>query len=142
MYSTCIGCGRELGSNSIISRCRVGRRIAFDAERGRLWVICHRCDRWNLVPIEERWEAIEECRSLASASSVVGENAGVTAYRPSRGVTLFQVGPCTPSRLAQWRYAPLVRRRREFAMSPHVDRGAGCAISFPAHLRAALPGII
>lgn len=126
MYPTCIGCGRGLGSNSIISTCRLGKRIAFDAERGRLWVICGHCDRWNLVPIEERWEAIEECQSLTNASSAAGEGAGVTAYRLSRNLTLFRVGTCDTIKLAQWRYAPLVRRRmRLHGLSEIIEQVSG-----------------
>ena len=33
----------------------VGRRLAFDPAKGRLWVVCRSCERWNLTPLEERW---------------------------------------------------------------------------------------
>lgn len=36
----------------------MGRRLAFDGAKGRLWVVCRKCKRWNLTPLEERWEAI------------------------------------------------------------------------------------
>ncbi len=49
---------------SAIEHFPVGRRLAFDAAKGRLWVVCHHCGRWNLSPLEERWEAIEECERL------------------------------------------------------------------------------
>ena len=42
----------------------VGRRLAFDQRRGRLWVVCRKCGKWNLTPLEERWEAIESCERL------------------------------------------------------------------------------
>ena len=61
MYSTCIHCNRPLGANEAVGLFPVGRRLAFDAAKGRLWVICRKCERWNLSPLEERWEAIEEC---------------------------------------------------------------------------------
>ena len=61
MFKTCIFCNRNLGGNEVIENFPVGRRLAFDGERGRLWVICEHCRRWNLSPLEERWEAIEEC---------------------------------------------------------------------------------
>ncbi len=67
MYSTCIFCTRPLGTNEIIEGFPLGRRLAFDAAKGRLWVVCRKCERWNLTPMEDRWEAIEQCeREFAS----------------------------------------------------------------------------
>ena len=57
-------CHESLGSNEAIEHFPVGRRLAFDAAKGRLWAVCKACERWNLSPLEERWEAIEECERL------------------------------------------------------------------------------
>lgn len=59
MYSTCIFCHASLGANESLEHFPVGRRIAFDAAKGRLWVVCAVCRQWNLSPLDERWEAIE-----------------------------------------------------------------------------------
>lgn len=64
MYSHCITCSCALGANEHIPSFPIGRRVAFDPERGRLWVICGRCARWNLAPIEERWEPVEDAERL------------------------------------------------------------------------------
>ena len=40
MYSTCIFCHASLGANESIEHFPVGHRLAFDASRGRLWVVC------------------------------------------------------------------------------------------------------
>ena len=61
MYATCLFCASRLGTNEIIEAFPIGRRLAFDAAKGRLWVVCRRCERWNLTPLEERWEAVEDC---------------------------------------------------------------------------------
>jgi hypothetical protein len=61
VYRTCLFCSSDLGANEAIEKFPVGRRLAFDPARGRLWVVCRACDRWNLTPLEERWEAIEQC---------------------------------------------------------------------------------
>jgi hypothetical protein len=61
MYSACVWCYASLGRNETIEHFPVGRRLAFDAATGRLWVVCRKCERWNLTPLDERWEAIEEC---------------------------------------------------------------------------------
>ena len=70
MYSTCLFCNRSLGANDRIEHFTVGRRLAYDGVMGRLWVVCPSCARWNLTPLEERWEAIEECERLFRATLV------------------------------------------------------------------------
>ncbi|MDH5235738.1 MAG: hypothetical protein OEW77_12335, partial [Gemmatimonadota bacterium] len=60
MFQTCIFCLKPLGANESIETFPVGRRLAFDAAKGRLWVVCRNCERWNLSPLDTRWEAIEE----------------------------------------------------------------------------------
>ncbi len=60
MYSVCLHCRASLGSTESIAALPIGRRIAFDASKGRLWVICRACERWNLTPFEERRVAIEQ----------------------------------------------------------------------------------
>ena len=59
MYATCLFCKKALGNNEALESFPVGKRLAFDAAKGRLWVVCSHCERWNLSPLEERWEAIE-----------------------------------------------------------------------------------
>ena len=65
MFTTCIHCNQDLGRNDAFEVFPVGTRLAFDAAKGRLWVICRRCDRWNLSPLDERWEAIEDAERRA-----------------------------------------------------------------------------
>lgn len=65
MYNTCMFCNRSLGTNEVIEHFPVGRRLAFDAAKGRLWVVCKGCERWNLSPLEERWEAVEEIAAIS-----------------------------------------------------------------------------
>ena len=83
MYSTCIFCHSDLGANESVEHFPVGRRLAFDAARGRLWVVCRKCERWNLSPLDERWEAIEECERLFSATRtrVSTDNIGLARMR-------------------------------------------------------------
>ena len=45
MYSTCLFRNSSLGANEAIERFPVGRRVAFDAAKGRLWAVCRRCGR-------------------------------------------------------------------------------------------------
>jgi len=72
MYSTCLHCHKPLGRNDAVEHFPVGRRLAFDSAKGRLWVVCQHCARWNLTPIEERWEAVEESERTFCATRLAG----------------------------------------------------------------------
>ena len=104
MYRTCYHCLADLGTNDVFTRFPVGRALAFERAAGRLWVICHACGRWNLSPIEERWEAIEDCEKhfLDVAKRVQSDNIGL-AVIPHR-VDLVRVGTPPLRELAVWRY--------------------------------------
>lgn len=111
MYSTCLYCHASLGRNDSIESFQIGRRLAFDAKRGRLWVICRACDNWNLSPLEQRWEAVEECERSYRATTirVSTDNIGL-ATLPSR-VELVRVGKPLRPEFAAWRYGTRLRRR-------------------------------
>ena len=40
MYSTCLHCHKPLGRNDAVEHFPIGRRLAFDSAKGRLWVVC------------------------------------------------------------------------------------------------------
>ncbi|UCC49100.1 MAG: hypothetical protein JSV41_02665, partial [Gemmatimonadota bacterium] len=112
MYKTCIYCNRSLGTNEGVEDFPVGRRLAFDQAKGRLWVICERCRRWNLSPLEERWEAIEECeRQFRDASQRFStENIGLA--RLPEGLELVRIGRPQRREFAAWRYGKQFLKRR------------------------------
>lgn len=111
MYTTCLFCNESLGTNDVIELFPVGRRLAFDAERGRLWVICVHCTRWNLSPIEERWEAIEDCerRFRATHLRYSTDNIGLAQLR--EGLELVRIGKALRPEVAAWRYGDVIQRR-------------------------------
>lgn len=112
MYSTCIFCHAALGTNDAIEHFPVGKRLAFDADRGRLWVICGGCARWNLSPLDERWEAIEEAERIfrATPKRVTTDNIGMA--RLPGGVQLVRIGKPLRPEFAAWRYGTRFARRR------------------------------
>lgn len=115
MYSTCIFCSGPLRANDALETFPVGRRLAFDAWKGRLWAICPRCARWNLAPIEERWEAVEDAEKLFRAARLRVHSENVGLARLADGTDLVRVGEALPGELAAWRYGEqLVRRRRRY----------------------------
>ena len=112
MYRSCIFCSAALGSNESIERFPIGRSLAFDAERGRLWAVCLRCARWNLAPLEERWEAIDEGERLFrdARTRVQSENIGIAKLRD--GTQLIRVGRALAGEMAAWRYGTRIARRQ------------------------------
>ena len=118
MYSTCIFCAQSLGRNEAIEHFPVGRRLAFDGARGRLWVVCGKCERWNLTPLEERWEAIEECERAFGATRLRVSTDHVGLARLKEGTELVRIGEPQRPEMAAWRYGDQFgrRRRRQYAM--------------------------
>lgn len=115
MYRNCLFCPSSLGSNRVLEHLSVGRRIAFDLERGRLWAVCPRCGRWNLCPFEERWEALDECARLSETALIKESTSDISLLRHRSGLSLILVGRPTLGELVTWRYARnLVGRRRAF----------------------------
>ncbi|MEX2154054.1 MAG: hypothetical protein WD825_12000 [Gemmatimonadaceae bacterium] len=126
MYSTCLFCHADLGRNDSIETMEIGRRIAFDAIKGRLWVVCTDCGRWNLTPLEERWEAVEECERLFRSTRlrVATENVGLA--QPRWGFELVRIGAALLPEVAAWRYGSKLLSRAPsvagYAKNLGVDR--------------------
>lgn len=112
MYATCLFCQKDLGRNETFETFPVGRRLAFDAAKGRLWVVCRHCERWNLSPLEERWEAIEEAERLYrdTRRRVATDNIGLAKMRD--GTTIVRIGEPLRPEFAAWRYGDQFGRRR------------------------------
>jgi hypothetical protein len=112
MYSTCLFCNTSLGANEALEAFPVGRRLAFDQMKGRLWVVCPKCERWNLTPLEERWEAIEQSEKLYrdTRKRVATDNVGLAKLRD--GTTLVRIGEPLRPEFAAWRYGDQFGRRR------------------------------
>ena len=124
MYATCLFCNKPLGANEVLEAFPVGERLAFDAARGRLWVVCRNCERWNLSPLDERWEAIEQAEKLYrdSRRRVSTDNVGLAKVRD--GTTLIRIGEPLRPEFAAWRYGDQFGRRRRRAM---LAAGGGIA---------------
>ncbi len=111
MYSTCIFCDKGLGRNEVIETFPVGRRLAFDPMKGRMWAVCGSCRRWNLTPMEERWEAVEECEILFGRlpTRVHSQEIGLAAH--PEGLRLIRIGEPLPVEFAVCRYGETLGRR-------------------------------
>ncbi len=113
MFTRCIFCHRDLPTNETVENFPVGRQIAFDPGRGRLWAVCPACRRWNLAPIEERWEALEELEKLTrDRARLLSKTDNIALFRAGE-IELVRVGSAQLQEEAWWRYGrELVRRRR------------------------------
>lgn len=112
MFSTCLFCNASLGSNEVVESFPVGRRLAFDEANGRLWVVCRKCERWNLSPLEERWEAIEACERLYRGTRLRVSTDNIGLARVADGLELVRIGPALRPEFAAWRYGDQFGRRR------------------------------
>ena len=112
MYTTCMFCNQPLRTNEVVEVFPVGRRLAFDAARGRLWVVCERCERWNLTPLEERWEAVETCEKLFRGTRIRTSSENIGLARHPEGLELVRIGEPLRPECAAWRYGDQFGRRR------------------------------
>jgi hypothetical protein len=125
MYTTCLFCQGALGLNQVIEHFQVGTRFAFDGERGRFWVVCRKCERWNLTPLEERWEAIEDCERLFERTRLRMSTDNVGLAKLRAGVDLIRIGQPKRPEFAAWRYGDTFgRRRRTNLIKAGIGAGA------------------
>jgi hypothetical protein len=118
MYRTCLYCTKDLGHNEILETLPAGRRLAFDAAQGRLWVVCSSCARWNLVPVDTRLETIDACERTFRDSRMRFSTDNIGLARVREGLELVRIGPALRPEFAAWRYGDRFasRRRRNIVL--------------------------
>jgi hypothetical protein len=112
VYHTCLFCHADLGRNEAVEHLQIGRRLAFDQAQGRLWVVCRRCERWNLTPFDDRFEAIEEGEKLFRDTRVRFSTDQIGLARLRDGTELVRIGEPLRPEFAAWRYGDQFGRRR------------------------------
>ena len=112
MYTTCAFCNAKLDGDGGPSGLGVGRRIAFDEWKGRLWVICPKCARWNLTPLDDRLERIETVARAAHDANLLAATEQVALLRWQH-YDFVRVGKPPRIELAPWRYGERLRARRQ-----------------------------
>ncbi|MEP6836283.1 MAG: hypothetical protein ABJB74_23035 [Gemmatimonas sp.] len=131
MYATCLFCHASLGANESIEHFPVGKRLAFDSTKGRLWVVCSKCERWNLSPLDERWEAVEEAERAYrdTKKRVATDNVGLARLRD--GTDLIRIGEPLRPEFAAWRYGDTFgrRRRKRMLIGTASVLGAGALVA-------------
>jgi len=143
LYSTCIFCHSSLGQNEAIENFPVGRRLAFDSSKGRLWAVCAKCGRWNLTPLEERWEAIEDCERLFRGTILRTSTDQIGLARIREGTDLIRIGEPLRPEFAAWRYGKYLEHRRRMmyaAIGLSAAATTGIILLGGASMAGVIPG--
>lgn len=111
MFRSCAFCNAAFDGDGGPSGLGVGRRLAFDEWKGRLWVVCPRCSRWNLTPFDDRLERIEALARVASTGRIAASTDQVALIRWQQ-YDLVRVGKPPRVELATWRYGERLRNRQ------------------------------
>ena len=125
MYSHCLFCNTAFGANRELEYLPVGRRVAFDQAKGRLWVVCRSCARWNLTPFEDRWETIEGCEKRFRSTQVRVSTDNIGLARLAEGLELVRIGKPLRPEFAAWRYGQQFMRRHSRSLLRRVARTIG-----------------
>src|SRR6266511_1835741 len=115
MFRSCAFCNAPLDGDGGPSGLGVGRRLAFDEWKGRLWVICSKCSRWNLTPLDDRLDKIDAVARAAREGRVAAATDEVTLIRWQR-YDFVRVGKPPRVELATWRYGERLRSRQRDRM--------------------------
>ena len=115
MFRSCAFCNTPFDGDGGPSGLGVGRRLAFDEWRGRLWVVCPRCSRWNLTPFDDRLERIEAVARAAQSGRIAASTDQVALIRWER-YDLVRVGKPLRVELSTWRYGERLRNRQRERM--------------------------
>lgn len=145
MYSRCLVCRAPFPVGRVLEHLPNGDRVAYDLHRGRLWLVCRSCRRWSLVPLESRWEALEELERLVSGEARLLSKTDNVALYGVGALEIVKVGYAELAEVAWWRYgrqlpdrgrvsrwAPPLLRRRHFGVVAWVGQRAcpECGYSF------------
>ena len=115
MFRSCAFCNTPFDGDGGPSGLGVGRRLAFDEWKGRLWVVCPRCSRWNLTPFDDRLERIEAVARAAQSGRIAASTDQVALIRWER-YDFVRVGKPLRVELATWRYGERLRNRQRERM--------------------------
>jgi hypothetical protein len=104
LYARCMFCNGAFPHSVLFSRVPPGNRLAFDTGRGRLWSICGRCSRWNLIPGEERFDAIDELERVVHDGALLLAGTANISLHAHGDLTIIRIGGARLLERAAWRY--------------------------------------
>ncbi|MEM7417926.1 MAG: hypothetical protein AAF389_20730 [Gemmatimonadota bacterium] len=113
MFTRCLVCATPFEENEQLEHVPQGRRLAFDPARGRLWAVCRHCRRWTLMPIEDRWEALEELEKLTVDKARLLSQTDNIALLRAGPLDIVRVGRAELTEEAWWRYGRELAQRKQ-----------------------------
>jgi hypothetical protein len=130
MLKRCLVCSAPFPDEQVLDHLPRGERVAYDAERGRLWLVCTACRRWSLIPLEARWEALEELERAVTDRGRVLSSTDRIALVKVGPLEVVRVGGANRTEEAWWRYGrELVTRRRKYTkLSTVAAVGTGAVL--------------
>ena len=127
VYRSCLVCGSDFRPNGALEHLGRGRTLAFDPVRGRVWQVCRSCRRWSLLPMESRWEALEELEKVVVDQARLLSRTDNVALLRAGPIEIVRVGRAELREEAWWRYGREFRERRENHRKLAVAGAAGAA---------------
>jgi hypothetical protein len=129
IVKVCFACDRRFPANEELEWLSTGRVVAFDAARGRLWIICEWCSNWTLVPLESRWEAVEELERRSSEAPRLAATDEISLLGIG-SIRAVRVGEALPAEEAWWRFGSSLRgRSRRYSVISSVGGSVAAGAS-------------
>ncbi len=144
MYADCAFCSGSLGGDGGQSGLPVGRRFAFDPWKSRAWVICAKCGRWNLTPLDTRLDSIAALERMAGTGRVAATTAQVSLVRVG-AYDVVRVGQPPRIEYATWRYGERLKAREREKLKvivPATIVVVGGMVAFNAAVGGAMGGMV
>jgi hypothetical protein len=127
LYANCLFCGSGFPHSTLFSRVPPGDRLAYDPERGRVWSICGRCTRWNLIPAEERFDAIDELeRAIRDRALFLAATANISLHEVD-DLSVIRIGRAQLVERIAWRYGRELLARSSAYWRPRTRLAAMAA---------------
>lgn len=125
MHATCFHCLAELGDAGASADLPAGETVVFDAQRGRVWVVCSTCARWNLAPLADRARTLAAAEALYARMRGRVERQNIGLCRLPDGTTLVRIGAAGAAEVAAWRYGTELRAQRPRSAASRVAQAVG-----------------
>jgi hypothetical protein len=104
LFARCLFCGSTFPRSALFNHVPPGDRLAYDPERGRVWSICGSCTRWNLIPAEERFDAIDALeRAVRDRALYLAATAHISLHQVE-DLSIIRVGQASLVERTAWRY--------------------------------------
>jgi hypothetical protein len=115
MYTHCLVCRTPFPHRGELDSLPHGEWVAYDPLQGRLWMVCRSCKRWSLVPLESRWETLEELEGLVSGEARLLSRTNAIALFQTGSLRIIRVGKADLSEESWWRFGQRAPVRSRFS---------------------------